>query len=45
VRVARLSALGPGWQDVAAWLVVVSCALIAAKDAVNWLTGVRDAWR
>jgi hypothetical protein len=39
---ARLSALGPGWLDVAAWLVVVSSALIAAKDTVNWLTGVKD---
>ena len=42
VRAARLSALGPGWQEVAAWLVVVSSALAAAKDTVNWLTGVRD---
>jgi len=39
---ARLSTLGPGWLDVAAWLVVVSSALIAAKDTVNWLTGVKD---
>ena len=42
VWAARLSTLGPGWQDVAAWLVVVSSALIAAKDTVNWLTGVQD---
>jgi hypothetical protein len=27
---------------VAAWLVVVSSALIAAKDTVNWFTGVED---
>jgi len=39
---ARLSTLGPGWLDVAAWLVVVSSALIAVKDTVNWLTGVKD---
>ena len=39
---ARLAALAPGWLDVAAWLVVVSSALIAAKDTVNWLTGVQD---
>jgi hypothetical protein len=39
---ARLSALGPGWHDVAAWLFVVSSALIAAKDTLNWLTGVQD---
>ena len=25
-----------------AWLVVVSSALIAAKDTLNWLTGVKD---
>ncbi len=42
VWAARLSALGPGWRDVAAWLVVVSSALIAAKDTVSWLTGVKD---
>jgi hypothetical protein len=39
---ARLSALNPGWLDLAAWLVVVSSALIAAKDSVNWLMGVKD---
>lgn len=27
---ARLSALGPGWRDVAAWLLVAASALIAA---------------
>src|SRR5215470_7466856 len=37
---ARLSALGPGWQDMDAWLVVASSALVAAKETVNWLTGV-----
>lgn len=42
VWAARLSALGPGWLDVAAWLVIGSSALIAAKDTVNWLTGVQD---
>ena len=39
---ARLSTLGSGWHDLAAWLVVVSTALIAAKDTLNWLTGVKD---
>ena len=39
---ARLSTLGPGWLDTAAWLVVISSALIAAKDTLNWLTGVQD---
>jgi hypothetical protein len=42
VWAARLSTLSPGWQEVAAWLVVVSSALVAAKDTVNWLTGVQD---
>jgi hypothetical protein len=42
VWAARLSALGPGWLDVAAWLVVVSSTLVAAKDTVNWLAGVQD---
>jgi hypothetical protein len=42
VWAARLSTLASGWEDVAAGLVVVSSALIAAKDTVNWLTGVRD---
>jgi hypothetical protein len=42
VWAARLSALGPGWRDVAAWLVVVSSALVAAKDTSNWLAGVQD---
>ena len=42
VWAARLSTLGPGWLDVAAWLVVVSSALVAAKDTLNWLTGVQD---
>jgi hypothetical protein len=41
-RAARLSTPGPGWLGAAAWLVVVSSALIAAKDTVNWLTGVTD---
>jgi len=42
VWASRLSTLGPGWQDVAAWLVVITSALIAAKDTINWLTGVQD---
>lgn len=42
VWAARLSALGPDWQDAAAWLLVISSALVAAKDTLNWLTGVRD---
>lgn len=42
VWAARMSALGSGWDDVAAGLVVASSALIAAKDILNWLTGVQD---
>ncbi len=42
VWAARLSALGPDWLDAAAWLVVASSALVAAKDTVNWLAGVQD---
>jgi hypothetical protein len=42
VRAARLSRLGPGWLDVAAWLIVVASALVAVKDTVNWLMGVKD---
>jgi hypothetical protein len=42
VWAARLSTLGSGWLDAAAWLVVVTSALIAAKDTLNWLTEVKD---
>jgi hypothetical protein len=42
VWAARLSALGSGWLEVAAWLVVVSSALVAVKDTLNWLTGTED---
>jgi len=45
VWAARLSTLSSGWLDVAAWLVVVSSALVAAKDTVNWLTSVKDEFR
>lgn len=45
VWAARLSTLGSGWEDVAAWLVVVASALIAGKDTVNWLSGVKDEFR
>src|SRR5215469_3416379 len=42
VWAARLSTLDTGWEEAAAWLLVVSSVLIAAKDTVNWLTGVKD---
>jgi hypothetical protein len=42
VWAARLSTLSSGWEDLAAWLMVGSSALIAVKDTLNWLTGVQD---
>lgn len=45
VWAARLSTLSSGWEDVAAGLVVLSSALIAAKDTLNWLSGVQDEFR
>ncbi|MFD6354473.1 hypothetical protein [Nocardia tengchongensis] len=42
VWAARLSDLSSGWNITAAWLVVASGVLIAAKDTINWLTGVED---
>lgn len=38
----RMSELSDSWETVAAWLLVVSGAFIAAKDTINWLTGVND---
>ena len=45
VWAARLSTLGPGWEDVAAWMLVVASALIATKDTLNWLTGTDDEFK
>jgi hypothetical protein len=42
VWAARLSTLSRGWQEVAARLAVASSALVAAKDTLNWLSGVQD---
>lgn len=42
VWAARLSTLSSGWESVAAGLLVLASALIAAKDTLNWLTGLRD---
>ncbi|MFD4431982.1 hypothetical protein [Nocardia sp. NPDC058497] len=39
---ARMSTLPAGWNTAAAWLVVASGVFIAAKDTINWLTGVGD---
>jgi hypothetical protein len=45
VSAVRLSTLGANWQSLAAWLIVVSSALVAAKDTLNWLIGVQDEFR
>ncbi|MFG2794751.1 hypothetical protein [Streptomyces sp. NPDC048419] len=37
VWAARLAVLGAGWEEMAAWLLVVSSALVAAKDIVGVL--------
>lgn len=42
VWAARLSDLPDGWNITAAWLVVIAGVLIAAKDTINWLTGIED---
>ncbi|WP_405493406.1 hypothetical protein [Nocardia sp. NBC_00511] len=42
VWAARLSDLSSGWNLTAAWLAAASGIFIAAKDTVNWLTGVTD---
>lgn len=42
VWAAQLSTLSSAWEEAAAWLLVVSSALVAAKDTINWLTGVKD---
>jgi hypothetical protein len=42
VWAARLSTLSSGWESVAAGLLVLASALIAAKDTLNWVTGVQD---
>jgi hypothetical protein len=45
VWAVRLSTLGANWESLAAWLIVVSSALVAAKDTLNWLTGIQDEFR
>jgi hypothetical protein len=42
VWASRLSTLDSGLEGAAAGLLVFSSALIAAKDTINWLTGVQD---
>ncbi|HWB66307.1 MAG TPA: hypothetical protein VG708_05730 [Mycobacteriales bacterium] len=44
VWAVRLSDLGSGWQQAAAWLVVIASGLVAVMDTFNWLTGVQDAF-
>jgi hypothetical protein len=45
VWAARLSTLGAGWETVASWILVVSSALIATKDTLNWVTGTTDEFK
>lgn len=45
VWAVRLSTLSATSESLAAWLIVVSSALVAAKDILNWLTGVQDEFR
>ncbi|HEY2551628.1 MAG TPA: hypothetical protein VGI64_13730 [Streptosporangiaceae bacterium] len=42
VWAVRLSTLSPAWHDVAAWMLVISSALVAVKDTLNWRSGVKD---
>ncbi|QLY29120.1 hypothetical protein H0264_28015 [Nocardia huaxiensis] len=42
VWAARMSELSSGWETTAAWLLVASGVFIAAKDTINWLTGIND---
>ncbi|MVU77805.1 hypothetical protein GPX89_11185 [Nocardia sp. ET3-3] len=42
VWAANLSTLSSAWNITAAWLLVLSGILIAAKDTINWLTGIND---
>ncbi|NUS45352.1 MAG: hypothetical protein HOQ24_16890 [Mycobacteriaceae bacterium] len=42
VWAARMSTLSSWWETTAAWLLVASGIFIAAKDTINWLTGVSD---
>jgi len=42
VWAVRLSTLGSSWEAAGAWLFVISSALVATKDTLNWLTGSDD---
>lgn len=42
VWAAQLSTLNSGLEEAAAWLIVVASALVAAKDTINWLAGIKD---
>ncbi|MFI6866459.1 hypothetical protein [Nocardia sp. NPDC050406] len=42
VWAVRMSELSGAWEAAAAWLLVLSGVLIAAKDTLNWLLGVND---
>lgn len=44
VWAVQLSSLGSGWEQLAAWLLVIASALVAVMDTGNWLNGVQDAF-
>lgn len=39
---AGLSDLSSGWENAAAWMLVVGAVLLFLKDFVNWSLGVED---
>lgn len=45
VWAVRLSTLGTGWEQAAAWAAVIGSTLIVVMNTLNWLTGVQDAFR
>lgn len=40
----QLSPLGSGWEQLAAWLLVIASGLVAVMDTANWIGGVSDAF-
>ena len=39
---AGLSDLSSGWENAAAWVLVVGAVLLFVKDFLNWRLGVED---
>lgn len=44
VWAVQLSPLGAGWEQLAAWLLVIGSGLVAVMDTTNWIHGVNDAF-